>query len=515
VEIFFVSKLASIPIAKTIVVKEVSDCSNSPALFPNISNRMSTAAPAPAATSEFIMSPCFQPDGRGVSRPRQNSGNGSTLLNSFKLAFALLLIGSLHGPSAVFGASASAFSHSKNDHIRDTSAETCQDGQSNDTNSGITHGVASTPVSPPILQRGKVLADNFDERDLLQAYREIQSDYRQKAFHSLHEWKILSTLNPNNKSDDKKDDEIIQVSMMEHPSDPLCPYVKMEAVLPVSVQECWNFLLLDRWDETMPKMDPFYEGVDLFGEYFVSGDAATLSRPNQRQSIEKESASGISQAATIQPRLQFGLGSRLKHKPPTASSAPAAAYGNTHGIHMILARKRTKRILTFGKREFVFISVKDEPLEDGTWVSGTVSVHSPTKIPRSKAYTRAFQDSIAFYKPIFQNNQNTRTKLTIVCRIDLNDSSEDGAGGWIPMWLYVKTIGATGVRSVMNMRKALLDDKKSAELSRDNTKLSMNVEETISESLSSGVTTTTNRKIRMPTWWKVDRSNSEGISDAA
>ena len=50
--------------------------------------------------------------------------------------------------------------------------------------------------------------------------------------------------------------------------------------------------------------------------------------------------------------------------------------------------------------------------------------------------------------------------MTIVCRIDLNDSSEDGAGGWIPMWLYVKTIGATGVRSVMNMRKALLDDQK-------------------------------------------------------
>jgi len=133
----------------------------------------------------------------------------------------------------------------------------------------------------------------------------------------------------------------------------------------------------------------------------------------------------------------------------------AAADGNASGIHMILARKRTKRILTFGKREFVFLSVKDEPLENGTWVSGTVSVESPTKIPRNELYTRAFQDSIAFYEPL----EKSRTKLTIVCRIDLNDSSEDGAGGWIPMWLYVKTIGATGARSVLNMRKALLEDQ--------------------------------------------------------
>jgi thiamine-phosphate pyrophosphorylase len=43
--------------------------------------------------------------------------------------------------------------------------------------------------------------------------------------------------------------------------------------------------------------------------------------------------------------------------------------------------------------------------------------------------------------------------------MDLNDSSEDGAGGWIPMWLYVKTIGTTGARSVLNMRKALLEDR--------------------------------------------------------
>jgi hypothetical protein len=166
---------------------------------------------------------------------------------------------------------------------------------------------------------------------------------------------------------------------------------------------------------------------------------------------------------------------------------------NDSTIHMILARKRTKRILAFGKREFVFVSVTgDKPLDDGTWVSGTVSVEfnetksksdnegddenendtttTTTSLPyRNKSYTRAFQDSIAFYKPIPPSAGATsssslsgeRTKLTIICRIDLNDSSStsDGGGGCIPMWLYVKTIGITGARSVLNMRRALLEEE--------------------------------------------------------
>ncbi|KAL3908050.1 MAG: hypothetical protein SGILL_008632 [Bacillariaceae sp.] len=186
----------------------------------------------------------------------------------------------------------------------------------------------------------------------------------------------------------------------------------------------------------------------------------------------------------------------------------AAADGDAEGIHMILARKRTKRILAFGKREFVFLSVKDEPLEDGTWCSGTVSVDSPSKVPRNKSYTRAFQDSIAFYKPLYDNNdRNTRTKLTIVCRIDLNDSSEDGNGGWIPMWLYVKTIGTTGARSVMSMRKALLDDQRKSGGNVAN-------QETVAvEEVESGLAEinveSTMRKSWMPRWGKSSRSSAE------
>ena len=74
----------------------------------------------------------------------------------------------------------------------------------------------------------------------------------------------------------------------------------------------------------MPKMDPFYEGLTVHGEY--------------------------------------------KHK----------------SIEMKLARKTIKRLITFGKRDFTFVSVSDHPRGDGTWVSGTVSV-TTDKIPRVRA----------------------------------------------------------------------------------------------------------------------------------
>jgi len=126
------------------------------------------------------------------------------------------------------------------------------------------------------------------------------------------------------------------------------------------------------------------------------------------------------------------------------------------GIEMKLARKTLKRILSFGKRDFTFVSVSDQPQTDGTWVSGTVSVITD-EFPRRSDYVRAFQDSIAFYEAI-DNCEMTgqpRTKLTIVFRIDLNDSTKGGSGGYIPMWLYVKTVGSTGMLSVQNMKKQL------------------------------------------------------------
>lgn len=248
-------------------------------------------------------------------------------------------------------------------------------------------------------RRGKVLVDPLNVEDMYEAYREIRSNYHDKALlgsmaatssshnnHHNNNWKILNV----------KDG--VEVALLEHEDDPTCPYVRLKAILPVPVQDCWDFLRVANWDKTMPIMDPFYEGVSVYSD---------------------------------------GSNNSFNHS----------------SVNMLLCRKRMKRIFAFGKRDLVFLSVtENEPLEDGTWVSGTVSVQT-NQIPRQEGYTRAFQDSVAFYKPIPDQNH---TALTIVCRIDLNDSAGDG-GGWIPMWLYTKTIGITGAQSILRMQKALVD----------------------------------------------------------
>lgn len=129
----------------------------------------------------------------------------------------------------------------------------------------------------------------------------------------------------------------------------------------------------------MPKMDPFYEGLSILGDF--------------------------------------------KHR----------------GIEMKLARKTIKRVGIFGKRDFTFVSVSDHPRGDGAWVSGTVSVLTD-RIPRKKGYVRAYQDSIAFYEAMDDNSTTGRPqmKLTIVFRLDLNDSREGGDGGYVHCLLLSK-----------------------------------------------------------------------------
>ena len=244
--------------------------------------------------------------------------------------------------------------------------------------------VSNSVEEKPTPKGGKLVGSTFNAKDLYQAYKEVETEYHTKAFQNAAQWKVLA----------RRDD--VEVSMMEHASDPNCPYIKMVAVIPAPVLDCWSWLSLENWPTNMPKMDPFYEGFEIRGNF--------------------------------------------THK----------------GVNMVLARKRTKRILAFGKRDMVFLSVSDKPLSDGTWVSGSVSVQT-ARLPRQKGYTRAFQDSIAFYKPL---EENRKTKLTIVCRIDLNDSSEDGAGGWIPMWIYVKTVGGAALRSVTSMRDIIAEEYK-------------------------------------------------------
>ena len=125
-------------------------------------------------------------------------------------------------------------------------------------------------------------------------------------------------------------------------------------------------------------------------------------------------------------------------------------------------RKRYTRLLTFGRRDFTFVQVSDIPRPDGIRVSGIISVITD-RLPKIKGYTRAFQHSIAIYEPFPLSsssntnspNTNRNTKVTVIGRVDLNDSSDGGDGGNIPMWLYVKTVGRTGVHFCRTLRKEL------------------------------------------------------------
>ena len=222
------------------------------------------------------------------------------------------------------------------------------------------HGTraASPPVQQPAKaddgrpERGKLLPDPASSKDLYEAYSEIQKDYESKAFcANQHHWKILN------------DKHNVRVSLLTHPHDPSCPYVKMEGRIPVPVEDCWEWLRVDDWDRTMKVMDPYYEGSEIHGDY--SYELPANKRINNQKNV----------------------------------------------VRMLLCRKRTKRILAFGKRDLVFLSVAEEqPTADGSWVSGTVSVRTE-QLPRRVGYTRAFQDSIAFYKPV---ENNTQTYVDVV-----------------------------------------------------------------------------------------------------
>jgi hypothetical protein len=117
----------------------------------------------------------------------------------------------------------------------------------------IPNQIQSTP------SRGKFVGDSFDSKDLYQAYKEIESTYHQAAFAetSQHLWKTLV------------DKDHVEVALMEHKSDPNCPYVRLKVEIDVPIEDCWDFLSLHNWDKTMPKMDPFYEGVELHGGTFI------------------------------------------------------------------------------------------------------------------------------------------------------------------------------------------------------------------------------------------------------
>jgi len=301
---------------------------------------------------------------------------------------------------------------------------------------------------------------------MLKVYQELEHEFYTKAFHESNQkqWKVL-----NEKHGAK-------VSLLDHPSDPTCPYVKMEITIPVSAAMCWEFLSIRNWDWSMTKMDPFYDQHTVYANYSNSRDHA--------------------------------------------------------GVNLVLVRKQTHRILTFGKRDYVFLSVSGQPLQDdGSWVSGIVSVESPD-VPRQDGYTRAFQDSISFYKPVVsEETGEEHCRVTIVCRIDLNDSTSKGSGGFMPMWFYVKTVGTTGVKSLLKMKDAMLEMKQEKTESDNKvtdqqvvvqraTSTAPTLLPTLSPTLSSDLTKEENAKknilqdanivLEQPKWWMRVRGGAFG-----
>mmetsp|Transcript_8318 Transcript_8318/g.12810 ORF Transcript_8318/g.12810 Transcript_8318/m.12810 type:complete len:271 (+) Transcript_8318:58-870(+) len=184
----------------------------------------------------------------------------------------------------------------------------------------------------------------------------------------------------------------IEISMLDSEGNSP-PYIRFKAEIPTTAEKVYDFTGFSNWEQFMPIINPFYKSMKVVEEWSVG-----------------------------------------KAK-------------------MFLARKLSKRILCYGKRDFSLLSVVDtSSRDDGMLVSGTLSVVSPDHIPRQSGFTRAYQDMVCFYKPLGRDQM----ELTIILKTDLNDSVEDeGTGGYFPMGIVVKTLGYTGPEAMRSLRKVL------------------------------------------------------------
>lgn len=180
----------------------------------------------------------------------------------------------------------------------------------------------------------------------------------------------------------------VEISILQSNDDPDCPFIRMRAVMPATPKALSLFMGFQNWGTFMRLINPFYDGMTILREY---------------------------------------------------------SYGDAR---MTMVRKKSTRILGFGRRDFGLVSVLDTPRSDGVWMSGTFTIISADIIPHQPGFTRAFQDSICVYKPM----PNDETEMTIILRTDLNDSTAGGSGGFVPMWAVVKTIGTAGHRAIKGLR---------------------------------------------------------------
>jgi hypothetical protein len=67
-------------------------------------------------------------------------------------------------------------------------------------------------------------------RQLAEAYRSIKSEYAALALHpaSASRWRVIRS-HPDGS----------EVSLLDHPDDPSCPYVRITSVMPGTIRDVW------------------------------------------------------------------------------------------------------------------------------------------------------------------------------------------------------------------------------------------------------------------------------------
>ena len=87
---------------------------------------------------------------------------------------------------------------------------------------------AAPSLSPAVVHRGKYIDGNVKASELAKAYQAMKSEYASLALHptSNTNWQVLSSHSDGS-----------TVSLLEHPTDPSCPYVRMVSTMPGTIQQ--------------------------------------------------------------------------------------------------------------------------------------------------------------------------------------------------------------------------------------------------------------------------------------
>ncbi|GMH95202.1 hypothetical protein TrST_g1331 [Triparma strigata] len=132
--------------------------------------------------------------------------------------------------------------------------------------------------------------------------------------------------------------------------------------------------------------------------------------------------------------------------------------GKSPVVDVIIGRRLTKRLLTFGRREMIFATFKEEG--EGYTNVGVRSINHLEYHPGGK-YTRAFQDMVVEMK---EGGGGEYTDVKCVMRVDL--------GGMIPRGIFRKMVGQTGVMAFKAvMKKAMEREAREGKLKKKKVEL--------------------------------------------